>query len=111
MKLKQGHQIIKTRDDNSPVQIESEATPSPVGQSFRLSHGAECSWAKINDSIWPRTLRSRIEPLANCARPIRASFPADRFWPDTRCTRNRDGQEPGRNEAHHIWHIRHRNLG
>lgn len=62
MKLTNGQQIIKTRDDTSPVRIEREETPSALGESFRLSSKETCTWAKRDESIEPRVLRSRIEP-------------------------------------------------
>lgn len=62
MKLKKGQQIVKIRDDSSPILIEREDTPSGAGKSFRLSAGAECSWAKGDEPFGPQTLRSRIEP-------------------------------------------------
>ena len=62
MKLERGYQIIKTRDDNSPIRIEPEASPSDEERPFRLSASAECSWARRNESFGPQTLRHRIEP-------------------------------------------------
>ena len=62
MKLEQGHQIIKTRDDHSPIAIEHQAEPSDAAEPFRLSASAECSWAQSNQSFGPQTLRHRIEP-------------------------------------------------
>ena len=62
MTMEKGRQIIKTRDDTSPVEIEREAKPSNSGEPFRLSAGAECSWAKDSEPFGPQILRSRIEP-------------------------------------------------
>ena len=61
-KLEPGHQIIKTRDDYSPVRIEPVDSTDGPGESFRLPEGTACSWAKQNEAFGPETLRSRIEP-------------------------------------------------
>ena len=58
----QGCQILKTRDDNVPVCIQRDATPSDPGKPFRLSAKAECSWAKGSEPFGSETLRPRIEP-------------------------------------------------
>ena len=58
----QGHQIIKTRDDHSPVCLQRDTTLSDPGKPFVLSANVECSWIKDNESFGPETLRPRIEP-------------------------------------------------
>ena len=62
MELKPGHQIIKTRDDYVPVQIQRTGLQPDVAEQFHLSNGAECSWAQSGQSFGPETLRTRIEP-------------------------------------------------
>ena len=62
MELKPGHQIIKTRDDYAPVQIQRTALQPDVSEQFCLSDSAECSWAQSGQSFGPETLRTRIEP-------------------------------------------------
>ena len=62
MTWEQGQQIIKTRDDNAPVFIEHDATELDPNKGCRLAVGADCSWAKADESVGPDKLRSRIEP-------------------------------------------------
>ncbi len=62
MTLKQGCQIIKTRDDYAPVRIQRDANPCDPEKPFYLPEDAECSWAKDNKRFGSETLRPRIEP-------------------------------------------------
>ena len=62
MTITQGHQIIKTRDDHSPVRIQRNGAPPDAGKPFGLSADVECSWAKDSDLFGPEMLRNRIEP-------------------------------------------------
>lgn len=62
MELKPGHQIIKTRDDYAPVQIQRTAAQTDVAEQFRLLDGVECSWAESAQPLGPEILRQRIEP-------------------------------------------------
>ena len=62
MTIKQGHQIIKTRDDYSPVHFQGDAKHANPGKPFVLSANAECSWVKDNEYFGTEVLRPRIEP-------------------------------------------------
>ena len=62
MTMKQGHQIIKTRDDYAPVRIQGDATASDPKRPFVLSDDTESPWIKDDKPFGPDTLRPRIEP-------------------------------------------------
>jgi hypothetical protein len=62
MELKDGQQIIKTRDDSEPTVVESDSTSSDAAKPFRLADGVVRSWAAANEHFGPDKLRSRIEP-------------------------------------------------
>ena len=62
MTMEQGDQILKTRDDYTPVRLQRDATPSDPGKLLHLSSDAECSWATGDESFGPEMLRPRIEP-------------------------------------------------
>jgi len=57
--LKDGQQIIKTRDDHVPVLLDPTKEPN---KPFKLSANVTCSWAKTGDDFGPEKLRPRIEP-------------------------------------------------
>jgi len=48
--------ILKCRDDHTPVSFEKE------GDAFKLSPSITCSWLKEDESFGPDKLRPRIEP-------------------------------------------------
>jgi hypothetical protein len=59
MSLKNGQQVIKTRDDPEPLTL----APIPsANNKFKLAEGLSCSWAKAVDDFGPEKLRDRIEP-------------------------------------------------
>jgi hypothetical protein len=60
--LKDGDQILKSRDDPAPVFIQRDASSSEPSKTFRLAAGVVCSWAKAEGVFRPETLRPRIEP-------------------------------------------------
>ena len=62
MALEQGEQILRTRDDPSPVYIQSANAQSDPQKQFRLADNVECSWVTDNESFGPSTLRPRVEP-------------------------------------------------
>ena len=62
MTLKQGCQILKTRDDYAPVCMQRDSASPESPKPFRLSANVECSWAKDEDRFGSETLRPRIEP-------------------------------------------------
>lgn len=62
MTIKQGHQIIKTRDDPSPIFFERDTMGSDPGKPFVLSADVECSWIKGSENLGSEMLRKRIEP-------------------------------------------------
>lgn len=51
-------QILKSRDDKSPVQF----VPTEEDGQFILAEGSDCSWAKKGEDFGSDRLRSRIEP-------------------------------------------------
>lgn len=55
-------QIVKTRDDHAPVFLERDSAAPESGKLFKLSAGAMCSWAKVDEVFGPEKLRPRIEP-------------------------------------------------
>lgn len=55
-------QILKTRDDPSPVRFHVESTSDQDELVFRLSENAKCSWAKAGEDFGPEKTRPRIEP-------------------------------------------------
>lgn len=56
------YQIIKTRDDYSPVYLQCDAGQTESVFSLRRSSDKDCSWAKEDESFGPELLRPRIEP-------------------------------------------------
>jgi hypothetical protein len=60
--LKDGQQIIKTRDDPTPVWLERASIDEAADKPFTLPDGMTCSWAKAGENFGPEKLRSRIEP-------------------------------------------------
>jgi hypothetical protein len=56
MRLKDGMQILKTRDDQGPVHLKKHDS-----HTFTLDKGA-CSWANADKGFGPEKLRERIEP-------------------------------------------------
>ena len=60
--LKDGQQIIKTREDPTPVWLERTGIDEAADKPFTLSDGMMCSWAKAGENFGPEKLRSRIEP-------------------------------------------------
>ena len=61
-KFEPGQQVIKTRDDYTPVYIELDDSSTDLEKVFRLSAGAQCSWPNQGRPFEVETLRSRIEP-------------------------------------------------
>lgn len=62
MTLEPGSQIIKTREDSTPVLMDRYSEPLEPKNSFKLSADVACSWARADERIGPEKLRSRIEP-------------------------------------------------
>jgi hypothetical protein len=62
MTLKNGQQIIKTREDHAPVRLHRPEGPSDPHKPFQVAEGSVCSWAKAEESFGPEKLRARIEP-------------------------------------------------
>lgn len=66
-------QIIKSRDDKTPVilsKVVEEGTPEGT---FKLAEGSECAWLEKEQTIAPDKLRQRIEPW------LTALFQAEHF--------------------------------
>ena len=55
-------QIIKCRDDTSPVALEDSDCSTSSRRSFKLSGSSGCGWAKSDETFGPEKLRHRIEP-------------------------------------------------
>ncbi|TDA65873.1 MAG: fibronectin-binding protein (FBP) [Clostridia bacterium] len=62
MRLEDGQQIIKTRDDPMPVTLVRGDSSPEANDCFKLADGVSCSWAKANEEFGPEKLRERIEP-------------------------------------------------
>lgn len=62
MILEPGQQIIKTRDDHAPIRLQRDSAGSDPQKPFRLGGGADCPWARSDESFGPEKLRPRIEP-------------------------------------------------
>ena len=60
--LREGGQILKTRDDRVPVFLERDSGAEETARPFRLSTSAKCSWTNGGDTFGPDKLRPRIEP-------------------------------------------------
>jgi len=57
-----GGQILKTRDDPSPLFLEFDSGASDPAKPFKLADGSSCSWAKADEAFGSEKLRPRIEP-------------------------------------------------
>lgn len=55
-------QVLKSRDDQSPVHFSSDDTESKEGPAFKLAKGNKCSWQKEEETFGPAQLRPRVEP-------------------------------------------------
>lgn len=60
--LREGGQILKTRDDQVPVFLARDGGAEETTKPFRLPSDATCSWIRANDPFGPEKLRPRIEP-------------------------------------------------
>lgn len=60
MSLKNGQQIIKTRDDIEWVVLDKLNTPEDPYKPYLVT--VPCSWAKQGEALGPENLRPRIEP-------------------------------------------------
>ncbi|GAB1342932.1 SIR2 family protein [Gemmatimonas sp.] len=59
--LGNGGQILKSRDDNTPVLLTQNSSAAD-DKPFKLSTGSRCGWAKPDEAIGSDKLRQRIEP-------------------------------------------------
>lgn len=62
MEKERSYQVIKTRDDHSPVRIEYEAPQSDPNRPFVIPAGEECFWMKDEEPFGSEVLRPRVEP-------------------------------------------------
>lgn len=62
MTLREGHQILKTRDDPDRVCLKPNIDQNEPQKLFRLEENTECTWVKDDEAFGPETLRPRIEP-------------------------------------------------
>lgn len=60
--MKEHRQILKCRDDKSPVFFTEAPDDNGQGQSFKLADESECSWTRKDEAFGPEKLRPRIEP-------------------------------------------------
>ena len=60
--MKENEQILKCRDDKSPVTLTIAQDDDGKGTSFQLGEASECSWAKKDEKFGSEKLRPRIEP-------------------------------------------------
>lgn len=62
MTLEKGCQILKTRDDPTPVYFKKTNEPPDPDKPYSLLDESKCSWAKQGDAFGSEKLRPRIEP-------------------------------------------------
>ncbi|KRT35384.1 SIR2 family protein [Acetomicrobium hydrogeniformans] len=62
MRLENGQQVIKTRDDPIPLTLVPGDSSKKANDRFKLKKGVSCSWAKADEEFGPEKLRERIEP-------------------------------------------------
>ena len=60
--LQPGHQILKTRDDHQPLELQPTETEKLSDRQFQLKTGHQSSWLKPDAHFGPEKLRPRIEP-------------------------------------------------
>ena len=60
--LEKGGQILKTRDDRTPVFLERQDGVEDKTKPYRLSDEMACSWVEAGDPFGTEKLRPRIEP-------------------------------------------------
>lgn len=56
------NQILKCRDDKSPIFLTKDTDASGEDIVFRLAEGSSCSWLATDETVGPEKLRPRIEP-------------------------------------------------
>lgn len=65
MRFENGQQVIKTRDDPTPLTLvprDSSNESKEANDRFKLKKDMSCSWAKADEEFGPEKLRERIEP-------------------------------------------------
>ncbi|MCD4779175.1 MAG: SIR2 family protein [Candidatus Omnitrophica bacterium] len=62
MKINSDTQILKCRDDKTPIYLTPITEPSSCTEPFKLLDGCKCDWLKEEDCLGPAKLRPRIEP-------------------------------------------------
>lgn len=60
--MEDGVQVLKCRDDKSPVFFLENAEVADSNKQFSLAEGSECSWLTNEESFGSEKLRPRIEP-------------------------------------------------
>ena len=60
--MNKNDQVLKSRDDQSPVLFSSDNTEIKEEPTFKLSKGSKCSWHKEDEPFGPAQLRPRVEP-------------------------------------------------
>ena len=60
--MKEHDQILKCRDDKSPVFFAKCQDEKEKDVSFKLADESECSWVRKDEAFGPDKLRPRIEP-------------------------------------------------
>jgi hypothetical protein len=62
MKIEKDDQILKSRDDKSPVIFGKVGAAAGTEEEFKLAAGSDCSWLKKDEVFGSAKLRPRIEP-------------------------------------------------
>lgn len=56
------HNILKCRDDHTPVLFSASGDVAEPGKPFKLIKDVKCSWLNQDEAFGPEKLRTRIEP-------------------------------------------------
>lgn len=60
--MEKDDQILKCRDDKTPIILAKAAAADGNGIAFKLAERSSCSWLSKDEVVEPEKLRSRIEP-------------------------------------------------
>ena len=61
--MNKDEQILKSRDDKSPVLLQRKPEGEGIPESFTVAEGSQCSWIQTKDESFDSAkLRERIEP-------------------------------------------------
>jgi len=62
MPLEDSQQILKTRDDPTPLRLQQDRDEADTSARFCIAPDISCSWAKPGEPFGSQRLRQRIEP-------------------------------------------------